>query len=79
MERKPFVRNLIVGSLSGAALGALLALAYQKWIRDAGERRPGSPVQTERRRAVAPGRVARVVMLALQLVRELIQVFQPAQ
>ena len=79
MEGKPYARNLVIGSVAGAALGALIALAYRRWTHDAADRPGRQPRAPGQRRPVPPGQVVKVAMLALQLIREVLQLLQPAQ
>ena len=79
MESKSYARNLILGSLGGAALGALVAVAYRRWAQNAPERQGTERPGPGQRRALAPGQVVKIAMLALQLIRELLQLLQPAQ
>ena len=78
MESKPYARNLVLGSLGGAVLGALVALAYRRWTQNAAERQGSQDRAPAQRRALAPGQVVKIAMLALQLIRELLQLLQPA-
>jgi hypothetical protein len=79
LENKSYARNLILGSLGGAALGGLLALAYHRWRQDTHEHQGTDQPAPGLRRALAPGQLVKIAMLALQLVREMVQLLQPAQ
>lgn len=77
MERKTYVRNLIVGALGGATLGALLVLAYRKWGRRLDVQRRTGKAKAVVRQPVSIRQAAQVGMLGFQLLRELAQLLQP--
>ena len=79
MERKAYVRSLIVGALGGAATGVLLALAYQKWGDQLSIRHRTERPRLTLRRPVNIRQTAQIGMLGFQLLREMARLFPPAE
>jgi len=79
VERKTYLRRLLAGALGGAAIGVLLALAYHKWSDKLSTRRRTKGSSPALRRSVNIRQAAQIGMLGFQLLREIVQLFQPKE
>jgi len=79
VERKAYVRNLIIGALGGAAMGVLLALAYQRWGGQLSIRHRTERTRLTLRRPVSIKQTAQIGMLGFQLLREMAHLLQPVE
>ena len=79
MERRTYVRRLLVGALGGAALGILLALAYDKWSDKLSTPRRTESSSPTLRQSVNVRQAAQIGTLGFQLLREIAQLFQPKE
>jgi len=77
MERKQYLRNLLIGVLGGAIIGGLLALAYRKWGKGWAEQSQTRDAKPKQPIRLAPGNAIQVAMLGLQLIGELIRILRP--
>ena len=77
METQKDTRWLVVGSVMGAALGALGVWAYLRWGREFATRRKDTHREPVERPKVKVRDILDLGMLALRLVRQLVQLTRP--